>query len=93
MNASKIANDIMRIFQKSMRMPYDTGNLANNGVVSRGIGNGNYRVIIGGDVAPYAVYLEYCPLVGRSDKINRHKGFVEKIVAQEVIPYLKGLRK
>jgi len=93
MRAEKVANNITRIFQRSTRMPYDTGNLANNGIVSRGVGRQKYEVTIGGDVAPYAVYLQYCPLVGRSDKINKHKGFVEKIVNQEVIPYLKGLTK
>lgn len=100
MRAFDLANEIEKIFKNSQITPYDTGNLKLNSIISLSTGAHTAQVIIGGEIAPYAVYLEYADTFngfakggGRATYTNRHKGFVEKVFQSEVLPYLKGLEK
>ena len=58
-------------------IPYDTGKTQNSIYVSRA-SEQSCTVEIGGDAAPYDIYLEYADNVANTSVINRHKGFVEK---------------
>jgi hypothetical protein len=88
----EIADDIVLIFRRSPITPYDTGNLKYNAIVATPISENEIKITIGGERAPYAVYLEFSPFAGSSKVIpNRHLGFVEKILEGEVIPYLETL--
>lgn len=69
-------------------IPYDTGTTQNSIYVSRASENG-CTVEIGGDVAPYDIYLEYAENVGNTSVQNRHKGFVEKFARTEFVVALK----
>ncbi len=91
MRAIDLANDIEFIFKTSAITPYWTGNLKFSSIMSLSTGEKTAQVIIGGDIAPYAVFLEYGEYVARSNKANKHKGFVEKIFQSEVYPYLEQL--
>lgn len=100
MRAFDLANEIERIFKNSLITPCDTGNLKFNSIMSLSTGWKTAQVIIGGEIAPYAVYLEYADTFngfakggGRATYVNRHKGFVESIFESEVLPYLKGLEE
>lgn len=70
-------------------IPYDTGKTQNSIYVSRA-SERRCTVEIGGDVAPYAVYLEYADNVANTNVINSHKGFVEKFARTE---FVNALRK
>jgi hypothetical protein len=92
MNAYEIAKDIVTIFRQSATTPYDTGNLKYNAIFAVPISENKVRIIIGGERAPYAVYLQFSQFAGRSKVIsNRHKGFIEKIIEGEIIPMLRRL--
>ena len=89
---NEIGNDIVEIFRRSPITPYDTGNLKYNAIFSTPLDEDTIKITIGGERAPYAVYLEFSPFAGNSKVIpNKHLGFVEKILEEEVIPYLQTL--
>lgn len=91
-SAYEIAKEIVTIFRQSSTMPYDTGNLKYNAIFATPIGENKIQVVIGGERAPYAVYLQFSQFAGRSKVIpNKHKAFVEKIVENEIIPMLRRL--
>jgi len=73
--------------------PRDTGNLLDNSVEARNLSaNGDIssgEIKIGGDIAPYAIYLQYCDRVGTSDKPNRHKNWVNIWVINEFVPAIR----
>lgn len=97
MNAIEITK--MGVAMLNARMhPRDTGNLLDNSVEAKNlfaqgeISSGEIK--IGGDIAPYAVYLQYCDKVGTSDKPNRHKNWVNIWINNEFVPAIKkGFRK
>jgi len=97
MNAIEITK--MGVAQLNVRAtPRKTGNMLEKSVEARnlysqdGISRGTIK--IGGDVAPYAVYLQYCDTVGASDKPNRHKNWVNIWIKNELIPAVKkGFKK
>lgn len=70
-------------------IPYDTGRTQNSIHVSSVI-NDSCVVEIGGDAAPYDVYLQYAPNVGDTGVPNRHRGFVRKFARAE---FASALRK
>lgn len=87
-----IADKIVEIFRRSPITPYDTGNLKYNAIFAVPVGVNAIKIVIGGERAPYAVYLEFSPFAGSSKVIpNRHLGFIEKILEGEIIPYLETL--
>lgn len=89
---NEIADDIVLMFRRSPVTPYDTGNLKYNAIFVTPISEDEIKITIGGERAPYAVYLEYSPFAGSSKTApNRHLGFIEKILEGEVIPYLRTL--
>lgn len=91
-SAYEIAKDIVTIFRQSSVTPHDTGNLKFNAIFATPIGEDKIQIVIGGERAPYAVYLQFGQFAGRSKVIpNRHKGFVEKIIEGEIIPMLRRL--
>lgn len=69
-------------------IPYDTGRTQNSIYVSR-VSETGCTVEIGGDVAPYAIYLQYAENVGNTSVQNRHKGFVEKFARTEFVAALQ----
>ena len=73
--------------------PRDTGNLLENSIEARNLQTkgdiSSGEIKIGGDVAPYAVYLQYCNTVGTSDKPNRHKNWVNIWINNEFVPAIK----
>ena len=69
-------------------IPYDTGATQNSIYVSRASEKG-CTVEIGGDVAPYDIYLEYADNVANTGVINQHKGFVEKFAKSEFVAALE----
>ena len=91
MNGAKVAEKVKTLFQSAAILPYDTGALMRS-IHTKQLSNTHFQVIIGNEIAFYAPYLEYCVNVGRSDKPNRHRFFVEGIMQLEVIPYLKRLK-
>lgn len=66
-------------------IPFDTGNLQNNIFVSR-VTPTSCTVKM---TAPYAVYLQYCLNVGRSDVPNSHRNFLQKFAKNEFIRELQ----
>lgn len=74
-------------------VPFDTGALQNSIRLARK-GERQATVYIGGNVVRYAQHLQYGNFAGRgSNRPNRHKGFVQRIVAYELAPHLaKKLR-
>jgi len=73
--------------------PRDTGNLLENSIVARNLQKTSGEIKIGGDIAPYAVYLQYCDNVGTSDKPNRHKNWVNIWIKNEFVPAIKNAFK
>ncbi len=70
-------------------IPYDTGATQNSIYLSYA-SEKRCTVEIGGDNAPYDIYLEYADNVANTNVINRHKGFVEKFAKTE---FADALRK
>ena len=69
-------------------IPYDTGATQNSIYVSR-VSERGCTVEIGGDAAPYDIFLEYAENVGNTSVPNRHKGFVEKFARNEFVAALQ----
>lgn len=69
-------------------IPYDTGRTQNSIYVSRA-SETRCVVEIGGDVAPYDVYLQYAENVGNTSVPNRHRGFVQKFARAEFVAALR----
>ena len=69
-------------------IPFDTGATQNSIYVSR-VSEKSAVVSLGGDVAPYAIFLEYAHNVGNTSAVNRHKGFVEKFARTEFVQELQ----
>ena len=70
-------------------IPFDTGATQNSIYLSRA-SERTCTVEIGGDVAPYAIFLENADNVAGTSVVNRHKGFVEKFARTE---FVQALRK
>lgn len=70
-------------------IPYDTGATQNSIYVSRVSENG-CTVEIGGDAAPYAIYLQYAEDVGNTGVPNRHKSFVQRFAKTEFVAALRN---
>lgn len=70
-------------------IPYDTGKTQNSIYLSQASAT-RCTVEIGGDAAPYAIYLQYAETVGNTSVPNRHRGFVEKFARTE---FANALRK
>lgn len=70
-------------------IPYDTGKTQNSIYVSRA-SERRCVVEIGGDVAPYDIFLEYAENVGNTSVPNRHKGFVGKFARTEFVNALRN---
>lgn len=63
-------------------IPFDTGATQSSIYVSRA-SEKSCTIEIGGDVAPYDIYLQYANNVGNTSVINRHKGFVQRFARTE----------
>lgn len=70
-------------------IPYDTGATQNSVYVSR-VSENSCTVEIGGDAAPYDIFLEYAENVGNTSVPNRHKGFVQKFARSEFADALRN---
>lgn len=86
------AKEVTELFQVSADFPYDTGNLKYHGTnaVADTHGADTASVVFGGEIAEYAYWLQYSPFVGATARPNRHLGFVNTILEQEVIPILRA---
>jgi len=96
MDGAVVAEKIKTLFQASAILPYDTGALMRS-ITTKQLSETHFQVIIGDEVGDeeviYAPFLEYCVNVGRSDKPNKHRFFVEGIMKLDIIPYLRRLKK
>lgn len=70
-------------------IPYDTGATQNSVYLSRA-SEKSCTVEIGGDTAPYAIYLQYADNVANTNVVNRHRGFVQRFARSE---FADALRK
>lgn len=70
-------------------IPYDTGKTQSSVYVSRETPT-TCTVKFNGSTSPYAVYLQYCVNVGRSNVQNSHRYFLQKFAKNE---FLKELRR
>ncbi|MEG1805149.1 MAG: hypothetical protein RR327_02000 [Clostridia bacterium] len=89
MTAFELAEEIAKVFSRAPTIPFDTGNLKNNGVFAVEVSERSAYVVIGGEPAPYAWELQYNDFVELTGNLNRHQGFIGKIVNSNVIPYLE----
>ena len=69
-------------------IPYDTGRTQRSVYMSFGSAT-RCTVEIGGDAAPYAIYLQCADNVANTGVINRHKGFVERFAKTSFVDILK----
>lgn len=69
-------------------IPYDTGRTQRSVFLSR-VTPTSCTVRFNGEVSPYAVYLQYCLNVGRSDVPNSHRNFLQKFAKNEFIRELQ----
>lgn len=72
----------------SGHIPFDTGATQRSVYVSR-VSENSATVSLGGDAAPYAVYLQYANNVGNTVVVNRHKNFVSKFARGEFVRELR----
>lgn len=84
--AREFAKAIVDGYRRSGITPYRTGNLKYNGINATSMGQ-KAIIYIGGKPAPYAWYLEFNEFVGKTEVRNRHKGWVEKVLHQDALPY------
>lgn len=95
MNVQEIAtNAVLRIRASAGSiLPYRTGNLRDYGVNAGDFfaseTESRASIIFDLKAVPYTYWLEYNTLVGRSNKENRHKGFIERLVQEVVIPFIE----
>lgn len=69
-------------------IPYDTGKTQNSIYLSRASAK-SCTVEIGGDAAPYDIYLQYAENVGNTSVPNRHRGFVGRFARTEFVEALR----
>lgn len=69
-------------------IPYDTGKTQDSIYLSRASAT-SCTVEIGGDVAPYDIYLQYAENVGNTSVTNKHRNFVGKFARSEFVAALE----
>lgn len=69
-------------------IPFDTGATQNSIYVSR-VSEKSAVVSIGGDAAPYAIYLQYANNMGNTTVVNKHRNFVSKFARSEFVRELR----
>ena len=74
--ASKYLQQVLKIFA-----PKDTGNLSLNGIRIVQVAPSKYQIIIGGEIAPYAVYTNAEWVAQRwGGKVNPNQGWVNRAI-------------
>jgi hypothetical protein len=74
--ASKYLQQVLKIFA-----PKDTGNLSLNAIRVVQVAPSKYQIIIGGEIAPYAVYTNAEWVAQRwSGKVNPNQGWVNRAI-------------
>lgn len=81
--ASKYLQQVLKIFA-----PKDTGNLSLNAIRVVNVAPNKWQIVIGGEIAPYAVYTNNKWIASRwAGKTNPNEGWVNKAI-ESAKPYL-----
>jgi hypothetical protein len=74
--ASKYLQQVLKVFA-----PKDTGNLSLNAIRVVQVEPNKYQIIIGGEIAPYAVYTDSKWIAERwAGKVNPNQGWVNRAI-------------
>lgn len=90
--AARLARLGVKTFEASTITPERTGRLKYTGIHATNFGEDATKwwasIVFDINIVPYIYYLEYCTYVGKTTKLNKHKGFVEKLTEQVLTPLL-----
>lgn len=90
-DAFEIAERVAGIFRNSSILPIDTHAFQHNGISAVALDSNVAVVSLGNAAINYPKYLQFYPTVGKTDTPNNHLGFADKIIENEVIPYILSL--